>query len=158
MKRIHHFLLMRDKPQYMYMCADLFCPKQQLYNPVLWGVLLTYVYVTYVFLQWSQGLSSLRCSVRDETVQQDNNTRSLTNTSGHSSAPLLAVLARCRLLALQTESRRAEELTAGVEVGAVRTLVATVGRHVQFGTADLCQRKSAQCQWKDCFEFMICSV
>lgn len=65
----------------------------------------------------------------------------LTNAGGHGSAPHLGVLARWGLLALQTESRGAEKLTARVEVGAVRTLVAAVSRHVQFGATDLCQRK-----------------
>lgn len=68
-------------------------------------------------------------------------THRLTDTGGRVRTPHLAVLAGCRLLALQTEPRGTEELTARVEIGAVRTLVATVGGHVQLGTADLCQRR-----------------
>ena len=71
-------------------------------------------------------------------------THSLTNTGGDVSAPHLVVLAGCRLVALQTESRGADELAARVEVGSVRTLVPAVSRHAQLGAANLCQRKS-QC-------------
>lgn len=54
------------------------------------------------------------------------------------------MLAGRRLLAFQAVAGGAEELTAGVEVGAVRTLVPTVVWHVQFGTADLCEKDTAQ--------------
>lgn len=54
-----------------------------------------------------------------QKITPDSHRHILTNTGGDSGAPRLAVLAGCRLLALQSESRRAEELTARVEVGAV---------------------------------------
>lgn len=66
---------------------------------------------------------------------------SLTDTRRDASTPHLAVLAGCSFLALQTVSRGAEELAARVEVGAVRTLVAAVDRHVELWTADFCHRK-----------------
>lgn len=62
----------------------------------------------------------------------------LTNTCGHSGAPHFVVLAGCGFLALQAESSGAEELAAGVEVGAVGTFVSAVSGHVELGTADLC--------------------
>lgn len=62
----------------------------------------------------------------------------LTNTCGQFGAPHSVVLAGCGFLALQTEPRGAEELAAGVEVGAVRTFVSAVSRHVELGAADLC--------------------
>lgn len=43
----------------------------------------------------------------------------LTDTCGHSGAPHFVVLAGGGFLALQAESWSAEELAAGVEVGAV---------------------------------------
>lgn len=64
----------------------------------------------------------------------------LTNTCGQSGAPHSVVLAGCGFLALQTEPRGAEELAAGVEVGAVGTFVSAVSRHVQLGAADLFTR------------------
>lgn len=63
----------------------------------------------------------------------------LTDTGGDGHSPGLAVLAGRCLLAFQAVARGAEELTAGVEVGAVRTLVPAVVGHVQFWTADLCE-------------------
>lgn len=65
----------------------------------------------------------------------------LTDTGGDGHSPGLAVLAGRRLLAFQAVAGGAEELAAGVEVGAVRTLVPPVVWHVQFGTADLCKRR-----------------
>lgn len=77
-------------------------------------------------------------------MHKEQHAHILTNTGGNTSTPHLAVLAGCRLLALQTESGGAEEFTARIEVGAVRALVATVCRHVQLGTADLCKRRVRQ--------------
>ncbi|KAG7275918.1 hypothetical protein CRUP_011368 [Coryphaenoides rupestris] len=48
------------------------------------------------------------------------------------------------LLALQRVARRAEELTAGVEVGSVRALEASVQRHVQLTAADLWQEEEEE--------------
>ena len=84
-------------------------------------------------VQWSPGSSP--------PVGDSNNTHSLTNTCGGCGTPHLAVLAGCRLLALQSESRGAEELTAGVEVGATRTLVTSVNGHFRLWTADLYQQR-----------------
>lgn len=84
---------------------------------------------------FNQPVSDLCCSSK---------THNLTNTGGDSGTPHLVVLAGRRLLALQTETRGAEELTTGVEVGAVWTLVATVSRHAHLLTADLCR---TDCCW-----------
>lgn len=62
-----------------------------------------------------------------------------TDTGGDGHSPGLAVLAGRRFLAFQAVAWGAEELAAGAEVGAVRTLVPAVVGHVQLGTADLCK-------------------
>lgn len=85
----------------------------------------------------------------------------LTDTCGDCGAPRFVVLAGCGFLALQAEPGGTEELTAGVEVGAVWTLVSTVNRHVELGTAHLCTATHENTLFEPCnhpLQKMSCSL